>query len=265
MIYGRGSPAQGTGPPAAAQPPNVKKRIIHELAALHERAPAFRDRAAAGRALAGMLERFRGSTALILAIPSGGVPVAAEMAVRLGLPLEAAPVSKVLLPWTTEAGYGAVAFDGTVWIDERAARHHGLTEKEVARGVAEARAKVERRLARLRAGRPLPDFTALTVIVVDDGVAAGSTLRTAIAALRQQHAGRIIVAVPTGHEHALVAIAGLADEVYCANVRGGLTFAVADAYEQWRDVSEEEVVAILRPMAAARNTQRPPSKNNSCA
>ena len=199
----------------------------------------FRDRAAAGRVLAGMLEKFRGSETLVFAIPAGGVPVGAEIALALELPLALAPVSKVLLPWTTESGYGAVAFDGTEWIDEEAVQSHGLSAAQVAKAVEEARAKVKRR------ARTMPDVAGRATILVDDGIAAGSTMRTAIAALRKQRAGKVIVAVPTAHKHSYELIGKLADEIYCPDVRSGFRFAVADAYEDWYDVSDEEVQALL--------------------
>jgi putative phosphoribosyl transferase len=224
----------------------VMRRTIHELPDLHGRAPVFRDREAAGARLADMLQGYHGSDAIVVAIPAGGVPVAAEIATRLALPLDIAPVSKVLLPWTTEGGYGAVAFDGSVWIDDEAVQRFGLRQEQVEHGIAEARAKVERRMAQLHAGRPVPGFTGRPVILVDDGIAAGSTMRTAVGAMRQQTAIQIIVAVPTGHETALERIAELADEVYCANIRGGRSFAVADAYDEWRDVTDGEVLAILQ-------------------
>ena len=207
--------------------------------------PAFRDRAAAGRSLARALERFRGSAALALAIPSGGVPVAAEIARALSLPLDVAPVSKVLLPWTTESGYGAVAFDGSVWIDEEAASRYSLSRAQIDKGIAQARAKVERRKERLRGARPAPELSGRPVILVDDGIAAGSTMRTAIAALRKHAPAQIVVAVPTAHDRSIAAIRGLADEVVCPDVRGGASFAVADAYEIWRDVDEEDAAALL--------------------
>lgn len=206
---------------------------------------AFRDRAAAGRELARLLEGFRGSRALVLAIPSGGVPVAAPIAEALSLPLDVAPVSKVLLPWTSESGYGAVAFDGSVWIDEEAARRWNLSQAQIDAGVAQARAKVQRRNQRLRGARPLPELAARRLILVDDGIAAGSTMRTAIAALRKHAPEQIAVAVPTAHAHALAAIGKLADQVICPNARGGLRFAVADAYEIWRDVDEEDAAVLL--------------------
>jgi putative phosphoribosyl transferase len=208
--------------------------------------PPFRDRAHAGRELAAMLEEFRGGAALVIAIPAGGVPVAAAIAGELGLPLDVAPVSKVLYPWTTESGYGAVAFDGSVWLDEARVQDCGLTQAQVDAAIAEARAKVERRLARLRAGRAPLALEGRTAIIVDDGIAAGSTMRTAIAALRRRGAARVVLAVPTAHQSALEAIAKLADRTVCANVRAGARFAVADAYAQWRDLPDDEVEALLQ-------------------
>lgn len=205
----------------------------------------FRDRTHAGRELAKMLTEFRGTTALVLAIPAGGVPVAAALATELGLPLDVAPVSKVLYPWTTESGYGAVAFDGSVWLDESRMSGHGVSPAHAERAVAEARAKVERRLARLRAGRAPLAFEGRTVIAVDDGIAGGATMRVAIAALRRAGAARVVVAVPTAHKSTLEALSRLAHAAYCPDVRGGASYAVADAYAEWRDLGDDEIAALL--------------------
>lgn len=225
---------------------------VHEVVRLHGRAPVFRDRRAGGVQLADMLQGYHGSDALVVAIPAGGVPVAIEVASRLALPLEVAPVSKVLLPWTTEAGFGAVAFDGTVWLDDEAVQRFSLSERQVADAVAQARAKVERRLVALHGARPPATFTGRPVMLLDDGIAAGSTMRTAIAAARRQAAVRVVVAVPTGHQSAIEAIAALADDVYCANIREGGRFAVADAYDEWSDVEDDEVMQALAPLMAPR-------------
>ena len=202
--------------------------------------PPFHDRTDAGRSLARLLEHYRASDALVLAIPAGGVPVAAEIARALDLHLAVAPVSKVLLPWTTESGYGAVAFDGSVWLDEDAISGFGLRKPQIEKAVAEARAKVERRI------KPLPDLQGRSVILVDDGIAAGSTMRSAIAALRKRKVARVVVAVPTAHESSFQAVRKLADEAVCADIRAGRTFAVADAYEEWRDLTDEEIEDILK-------------------
>ena len=207
--------------------------------------PAFHDRPAAGRRLGALLEKLKGGDAIVLAIPAGGVPVAAAIAKALGLPLQVAPVSKVLLPWTTESGFGAVAFDGSVWIDQAAVENFGLREEQIEKAIADARAKVERRRARF-SGKEIV-LAGKTVILVDDGIAAGSTMRTAIAALRKLGAARIVVAVPTAHDRSLDAMRKLADEVVCADIRGGARFAVADAYEEWRDLSDGEIEGMLKP------------------
>ena len=219
--------------------------MVRDLPELRDRAPVFADRTEAGRALVRLLEEFRASAAVVLAIPAGGVPVGAEIAARLGLALDVAPVSKMLLPWTTESGFGAVAFDGSVWVNRDDVRRFGLSEADVERAAAEARAKVERRLATLRGGRSTFALKGRTVIVVDDGIAAGSTMRAAVAALRRLDTGRIVIAVPTGSAHSVEHLAAIADEVCCANLRRGASFAVADAYERWYDLSEDEVAAIL--------------------
>ncbi len=224
--------------------------LIVDLENLRHRAPVFADRTEAGRVLAGMLQEYRGSDAWILAIPAGGVPVAAEVARALGLPLDVAVVSKILLPWNTEAGYGAVAFDGTVQLNQALVEQLGLSAQEVAQGVAETWAKVERRLARLRGGRPFPSLAGRPVILVDDGLASGFTMTTAIEALRRAGVSEIAVAVPTGHVQAARRVACCADRLYCANLRSGPSFAVADAYRYWYDVPEEEALALLGQGAA---------------
>lgn len=206
--------------------------------------PAFRDRSAAGRSVAAMLGKYR-DDAIVLAIPAGGVPVALQVAKALSLPLQVIPVSKVLFPWTTEGGFGAVAFDASVWIDDAAVENFGLKPEQIDKAVADARAKVERRRARFCRSEVDPGDK--TVILVDDGIAAGSTMRTAIAALRKHGAKKIVVAVPTAHDRSLDALRTLADEVVCADIRGGTHFAVADAYEEWRDLTDEEIEAMLKP------------------
>lgn len=212
---------------------------------LADRVGVFADRADAGRALAGLLRHLEGGDALVLAIPAGGVPVGAALAKALGLALDVAPVSKALFPWTTESGFGAVAFDGTEWLDPHLVARHRLTDAQVATAVAEAREKVQRRVQRWRHGRPL-ELAGRTVVLVDDGVAGGATMRTAIAAVRKSGAKALVVAVPTAHAAAVDALAPLVDRLAVANVRHGRSFAVADAYRAWDDVSEDEAAALLR-------------------
>lgn len=218
---------------------------IHDLPELREREGVFRDRRHAGEVLAGMLESAGEGGGIVFALPAGGVPVAAPLAERLGLPLDVAVVSKVLLPWNTEAGYGAVAFDGTVRINTDLVGRLGLSRRTVEEGVDETRRKVERRMRLFRGDRPFPDLTGRSVIVVDDGLASGFTMLVALQAMREREAGRVVVVVPTGNPGAIERISREADELYCANVRTGYPFAVAAAYRSWSDVTEEEVLRIL--------------------
>ena len=209
--------------------PETASRVF-DLPELRNRARVFRDRAHAGAVLAGMLEQLRGTNTLILAIPAGGVPVAVEVAAQLKLPLDVAVVSKITLPWNTEAGYGAVAFDGTVRLNQELIAALALPSRVTRDGIAGTKEKVQRRVRKLRGDRPLPDLRHRTVLLIDDGLASGFTLLTAVDALRRLEADRIHVGVPTGHADAVAQIAAAVDSVYCPNVRAGLSFSVADAY-----------------------------------
>lgn len=227
---------------------------------LRDRVGVFRDRTHAGEVLAGMLaEALAPAGSLVLAIPAGGVPVGVEVARRLDLDLELAVVSKILIPGTTEAGYGAVAFDGTVRLNEPLVAALGLTEAAVEAGIAATRKRVARRVRNLRRGRPLPDLRDVAAVLVDDGLASGFTMRVAVEALRAGGAGKVIVAVPTGHLDAVRRLSPLVDILCCANVRAGRSFAVADAYRSWSDVSEAEVQRILdaRPPRGGIKVEEP--------
>ena len=213
---------------------------------LGDRERVFRDRRDAGRALADLVRTVAPPDALVLAVPAGGVPVAREVADRCGLPLVVAVVSKVTFPWNTESGYGAVAFDGSVLLDP--ARAATVGEQAVAQGIAATRARVERRQRLFRGAAAPLALAGRPAILVDDGIAAGLTMRAAVAAVRKAGAGRIVIAVPTAQWETLERLD--ADVVVCPNVRAGYPFAVADAYLRWCDVDEEEALALLRPVSA---------------
>jgi putative phosphoribosyl transferase len=218
---------------------------IHDLPEFRDKTRVFEDRSDAARVLARMIEELRGSNALVMAIPTGGVPVAADIARELDLPLDVAVVSKITFPWNPEAGYGAVAFDGTVNLHEGMIFNMGLMETDISQGKQRTLEKVRRRLRLFRGDRPFPELKARAAVLVDDGLASGMTMETAVEALQRGGAERIVVAVPTGHEAALQRVSSKVDEVFCANVRGGWGFAVADAYRQWADVGESEALEIL--------------------
>lgn len=222
----------------------MKSNII-DLPELREQTHVFQDRTHAGQVLARMLTDDDKQTGIILAVPAGGVPVGVVMAEKTGLDFDVAVVSKITLPWNTEAGYGAVAFDGTVKLNKDLVRRVNLTDEEVKKGIERTTAKVAHRVKKLRGRQPFPDLGNRCAILVDDGLASGFTMRVAVTALRSAGAGRIVVAVPTGHRQSVEIIAQEVEKLYCANIRGGWSYAVASAYQHWSDVAEEDVVKIL--------------------
>ena len=145
-------------------------------------------------------------------------------------------------------GYGAVAFDGTVKLNKDMLRRIHPTKEEVKQGIEKTAAKVARRVTKLRGTKPLPDLGNRCAILVDDGLASGFTMRVAVKALRSAGVGRIVVAVPTGHRQSVEMIAQEVEKLYCANIRGGLSYAVASAYRHWSDVAEEDVVNIMEQL-----------------
>jgi putative phosphoribosyl transferase len=221
-------------------------KTVVDLAELRDRVQVFRDRAEAGKILASMLDSYGNTDAIVLGIPAGGVPVAAVIAAHLHFPLDVLVVSKITLPWNTEAGYGAVAFDGTTRLNDNLLPHIGLSEQEIQQGIQKTLHKVAHRAKNLRGKRAFPDLSKQPVIVVDDGLASGFTLLVGVEALRKARASQVIVAVPTGHWDTVQMMAHQVEAVYCANIRKGQSFAVADAYQRWSDVSDEEVVRIIK-------------------
>jgi putative phosphoribosyl transferase len=219
---------------------------VFDIPELRKQIKVFRDREHAGSVLSKMLFSYNKTDVVVLGIPAGGVPVAAAMAVRLKLDLDVAVVSKITLPWNTEAGYGAVAFDGTVQLNQNIISQMGLTANEIRKGTDNAFLKVKRRFKKFRGGETLPDLKNRPAVLVDDGIASGFTMLVAVEALRKAGAIKIIVAVPTAHFQTLQRVASRVDELYCANVRVGWGFAVADAYMNWYDIEDEEVSAILK-------------------
>lgn len=218
---------------------------VHEETALHGRSHVFNDRQEAGVALAKLLVRYRATEVIILGIPAGGVPVAAAAARELSLPFDFITVSKILLPWNTEAGYGAVACDGSWQLNDRLVHQAGLDSRTVQDGIASTKEKVERRTREFRKLLTKCEVKNKVAIIVDNGLASGFTMRVAVAALKNRDVRSVAVAVPTGHINALIRLASDVDEIYCANIRAGKYFAVAEAYAHWSDVGEDEVTSIL--------------------
>lgn len=218
---------------------------IIDLPELKEQTHVFQDRAHAGKVLAEMLKDFRQTDSLILGIPAGGVPVGAVISKQLSLSFDVAVVSKITLPWNTEAGYGAIAFDRTLKLNKEMLHHLNLTEEDIQAGIKKTTDKVTQRFKKLRGLKPFPDLSQRTTILVDDGLASGFTMIVAVEAIKKAGAHQIIVTAPTGHHTSVEWIAKNVDALYCPNIRTGWSFAVADAYYHWTDVTDKEVIKIL--------------------
>lgn len=220
------------------------KRVVED-SSLREKLYVFKDRWDAGVKLARALEGFVKQGDLVLAIPAGGVPIGIEVSRRHGLELDVAIVRKVLFPWTTEAGFGAVSWNGKVYLNHYAVEVYNLSRRVVEVKVEEARRSVERRLKELRVGRPPLNLKDRRVVLVDDGLASGFTMLAAAETCRSQGASWLCIATPTASLNAIELLEPSAELVVVLNVRSGLSFAVADAYEEWRDLKDEEVLKLL--------------------
>ena len=222
---------------------------LFEDPTLRNRYHVFSDRYEAGRRLSEKLRTYRGSNAIVLAIPAGGVPVAAEIAQGLHLPLDLILVRKIQIPGNTEAGFGAVDSDGDVILNDALVGELRLSGKEIDQQTEKTRNMLRQRDRLFRKGRPFPDISGKTIIMTDDGLASGYTMAAAIAFLRKRAAGKIIVAVPTAPEQTINSILPGVDELYCLNVRTYYPFAVAEAYAAWYDLKDEEVLSIIRNLS----------------
>lgn len=218
---------------------------IVSLPELKNRRFVFRDRDHAGEVLGNMIRKDQFENPVLLAIPAGGVPVAMAAAKQTGFSIDIATVSKITLPWNTEAGYGAVAFDGTMRLNEAMLPHLHLTEQQISEGIEATRKKVMKRERMLRGEDPFPTLSGKTAILVDDGLASGFTMFCAIDAVKNAGASQVIVAVPTAPLRTVQAVAAHAERIYCPNIREGGAFAVADAYENWYDLSDQEIMEML--------------------
>lgn len=207
----------------------------------------FNDRKDAGQKLAAALVRYSGKGAIVLAIPRGGVEVGCEVAKALKAPLSVLVSRKLPFPYEPEAGFGAIAEDGSTVILENSA---SLLAKEAIDMIkAEQGREIKRRIDILRGGRPLPEIAEKTVILIDDGLAMGSTMLAAIACCRNRKAAKIIAAVPISGQNAARLVAEAADELVVLE-KPAYFRAVAEGYENWYDVPDKEAVRIINSCAS---------------
>jgi putative phosphoribosyl transferase len=216
----------------------------------------FRDRGDAGRQLAAALSRFRGEDVVVLGLPRGGVPVAAPVAEALGAPLDVVVVRKLGVPFSPELAMGAIGEDGVRVLNDSVLHEYGLSADDVAWVEDRERVELEHRVARFRGGRPPVALRGRTAIVVDDGIATGATARAACQVVRALGARRLVLAVPVASADVLARLREVADEVVCLQTPPWLG-AVGQAYDDFAQVDDDEVVELLRRAVGVRPSGLP--------
>ena len=209
----------------------------------------FRDRPEAGLFLGRALERYKDRTdILVLGLPRGGVPVAYPVARALNAPLDVFMVRKLGTPGHEELAMGAIATGGVRTLNPEIIEHLHISPAAIEAVTAREEAELRRRETLYRGDRPAPDIPNHTIIIVDDGLATGSTMRAAVAALRRQQPSRIIIAVPTAPAEICEQLRKEADEVVCAMTPEPF-YAVGQSYENFAQTSDEEVTDLIRSSA----------------
>ncbi|WP_433228890.1 phosphoribosyltransferase family protein [Actinomadura formosensis] len=209
----------------------------------------FVDRIDAGRRLGESLRHLRGEDVVVVGLPRGGVPVAYEVARTLDAPLDVIVVRKLGVPWQPELGMGAIGEDGVRVINEEIVAMADLSPGELAVVEERERAELERRALRFRGERPRVPLQGRTVVVVDDGIATGSTARAACHVARAHGAARVVLAVPVAPPDWTSRLAGDADELVCPQTPAPF-FSIGQFYTDFSQTSDDEVVAILERAAA---------------
>jgi len=220
----------------------VTRRVITYFAAPQA---IFENRHDAGRQLAAELRDYNNQFVVVLAIPNGGVPVALQVASALKADLDLVICRKIPIPLNPEAGFGAVADDGTIVLNEELVKRIGLSRQQIEYEASKVRAEIKQRSIRYRGDRPLVGVNGKTVIIIDDGLASGFTMTAAVESVRPRRPKEIVVAVPVASAAAEKQLEKVADKVVTCTTSFMPRFAVADFYRYWYDLSDNEVIRYL--------------------
>jgi len=223
--------------------------------------PRFQDRADAGKYLAGLLQRYAGDpSVLVLALPRGGVPVAFEIAQALGAPLDVFLVRKLGVPGYEELAMGAIASGGVRVLNSEVVRKLNISPRTIDEVEREELAELERREQLYRGGRPPITVANRNVILVDDGLATGASMRAAVQALHQMKPASVITAVPVGSRDTCDELRSLVDDVVCGECPEPF-FAVGTWYSNFQQTTDEEVRELLERVLAHRHRRAVPANS----
>ena len=206
--------------------------------------PPFRDREDAGKRLARALSEFRGQGVVILGMPRGGVVVAREVAEALDAPLDIVVTRKIGAPGEPEFALGAVTQEGDVMVDRRAADLVGATAEYLQEEAQRKKSEVRERMRSLRGDAPYPNLEGKAVVIVDDGMATGNSMRAAIRSVRRRGPKEVVVAVPVAPAEAVVEISREGTRVVCLE-QPGFFFAIGEFYNNFEQVEDSEVRRLL--------------------
>jgi len=205
----------------------------------------YKDRKEAGKYLARILAEYDLKAAAVLAIPNGGVVVGKEIADALNVPLNLVVVKKIPIPQNPEAGFGAVTSNGMIILNTHILPQLHLSPTQIKDLAQSVFREIKSRMGYYGVSGDYSDIKGKTAILVDDGLASGVTMEAALKTIRSYQPRRVIIAVPTAPAQVFQKLAFEVDALICPNICYGSFFAVADAYENWYDVSDEEVKKII--------------------
>jgi putative phosphoribosyl transferase len=216
------------------------------------REPLFENRYDAGRKLAEKMGEFAGENAVVLGIPNGGAAVAMGVAIAIGGDFDLVISRKLPLPLSPEGGFGSMTDDGTIILDEAMVKHAKLSQRQIDYQVNQVRANIKQRSLLYHKDRRPLSITNRTVVIVDDGLASGYTMKAAIASIRKRNPAKVIAAVPVGPERVVNEIKKAADRLIICAIGDSAEFYVSDYYRTWYDVADSEVLTCLKEFSMRR-------------
>lgn len=216
----------------------------------------FKNRKEAGKFLAKRLSNYKNTDSIVLALPRGGIPVAAEISRALDLPLDILAVRKIGVPFFSEVAAGAICESDPPYFSENLLLRLGLKPDDLISVVESELKKVKTQIQLFRSGKPLPRLTKKNVIIVDDGLATGATIQAAVHFLQKQNPAKIIVAVPVGDPTPIQELTGKVDQIVCPFTPEEF-LAVNQFYEDFEQVKNEDALQILKNVRHVVNESNP--------